>query len=421
MKKAPLTLLILLATPGAVRADDAVPLAPAGFEFRVNTYTTGAQREGSTAGVANGGNTMIVTWESLDQDGSQHGVFAQRYNGSSIPVGPEFRVNTYTTADQIVPDAAADSLGNFVIVWQSENQDGDDRGIYGQRYTSGGLPSGSEFRVNTYTTGGQTVPDVAKDSSGSGNFVVVWASAGQDGSSVGVFGQRYAATGAPLGPEFQVNTYATSAQRFPAVAFANGNFVVVWEGYSPSDQSLGIFGQRYSGAGVPLGGEFRVNTYTTGNQRYPAVGGGASGFVVTWQSEGQDGSGYGVFAQRYATGGLPAGVEFRVNGFTTNNQSFPAASAHFADRYMISWQSEGQDGSGPGIFMQIFNSGVPETPFDNAVNSYTPDAQTAPAVTHDGIGFMVVWTSLQDPDGTTGVYSFRYFDFPVELQDFVVE
>ena len=420
MRRPPLILLILLATSVMVGADDAVSIAPAGFEFRVNTYTTGAQREGSTAGFANGGNTMIVTWESLDQDGSQHGVVAQRYTGASIPVGPEFRVNTYTTADQIVPDVAVDQPGNFVVVWQSENQDGDDRGIYGQRYTSGGLPSGSEFRVNTYTTGGQTFPDVAKDSSG--NFVVVWASAGQDGSSDGVFGQRYAATGAPLGPEFQVNTYATGAQRFPAVAFADaGNFVVVWEGYSPSDQFFGVFGQRYSGAGVPLGGEFRVNTYTTGNQRYPAVAGGFSGFVVTWQSGGQDGSGYGVFAQRYATAGLPAGVEFRVNGFTTNNQSFPAAAAHLADRYMISWQSEGQDGSGPGIFMQIFNSGVPETPLDNAVNTYTPGAQTAPAVTHDPIGFMVVWTSLQDPDGTTGVYSFRYFDFPVELQTFTVE
>ena len=52
------------------------------------------------------------------------------------------------------------------------------------------------------------MPSVASDAAG--NFVVVWDSADQDGSDVGVFGQRYASSGAPLGPEFRVNTYTTS-------------------------------------------------------------------------------------------------------------------------------------------------------------------------------------------------------------------
>jgi len=30
------------------------------------------------------------------------------------PLGPEFRVNTYTTNDQVQPSIAADSAGNFV-------------------------------------------------------------------------------------------------------------------------------------------------------------------------------------------------------------------------------------------------------------------------------------------------------------------
>src|SRR5207244_5536093 len=95
-----------------------------------------------------------------------------------------------------------------------------------------------------------------------GAFVVFWGSAGQDGSNYGVFGQRYSAAATPLGAEFQVNTYTTDAQHFPSVATdQSGNFVVVWEDYSSNDQFLGIFGQRYSSAGLPLGGEFRVNIY----------------------------------------------------------------------------------------------------------------------------------------------------------------
>ena len=39
-------------------------------------------------------------------------------------------------------------------------------------------------------------PSVAVDAGG--NFAVVWESFGQDGNSFGVFGQRYASSGAPL-------------------------------------------------------------------------------------------------------------------------------------------------------------------------------------------------------------------------------
>jgi len=42
---------------------------------------------------------------------------------------------------------------------------------------------GSEFQVNTYTTGAQYFPSVAMDATG--NFVVVWTSSGQDGDGPG--------------------------------------------------------------------------------------------------------------------------------------------------------------------------------------------------------------------------------------------
>jgi len=148
------------------------------------------------------------------------------------PLGPEFRVNTFTTGDQAYPSiAAASSSGNFVVVWNGgAAQDGYIYGVFGQRYASSGDPLGPEFRVNTYVTGSQSRPSVAADTSG--NFVVVWRSLGQDGYIYGVFGQRFAASGAPLGPEFRVNTYTTSYQRDPAVASDSaGNFVVVWENY----------------------------------------------------------------------------------------------------------------------------------------------------------------------------------------------
>jgi hypothetical protein len=298
----------------------------------------------------------VVVWSST-HDGSAYGIFSQRYASSGTPLGAEFRVNTYTTDVQIRPAVAADASGNFVVVWESDFQDGSEYGVFGQRYSSSGAPLGPEFRVNTITTNPQSDAAVASDPSG--NFVVAWT--GQDGPSFGVFGQRYASSGAALGPEFRVNTYTTQHQYQSSVASDSfGNFVVVWQSYGQDGSVRGIFGQRFAASGTPLGPEFRVNTYTTSFQYLPCVASDPAGsFVVAWQSNTQDGSGYGVIGQRYAGSGLPLGGEFRVNTYTTNNQTVPSIAADSAGNFVVAWQSFTQDGSGFGIFAQRYGPILP--------------------------------------------------------------
>jgi hypothetical protein len=84
-----------------------------------------------------------------------------------------------------------DANGNFAVVWHSSRYGGGllDSGVFAQQFDASGDPVGSEFRVNSYTTGDQRGPAIA--SSPDENFVVVWQSAGQDGDNFGVFGQLY--------------------------------------------------------------------------------------------------------------------------------------------------------------------------------------------------------------------------------------
>jgi hypothetical protein len=131
----------------------------------------------------------VLVW--LDQDGLGDFFFGQRYASTGAPLGPEFRVNTYTTNLQKKSAVASDASGNFVVVWRSEYQDGSRGGVFGQRFAASGAPLGPEFRVNTFTLFQQVAPAVASDPSG--NFVVVWDSCCQDGSGSGVGGQRYSA------------------------------------------------------------------------------------------------------------------------------------------------------------------------------------------------------------------------------------
>jgi hypothetical protein len=111
----------------------------------------------------------------------------------------------------------------------------------------------------------------------------------------------------PHGPEFQVNGYTTNHQRSPSVAAdARGNLVVAWwsNGSSGDDASgYSVQARRYDANGVPAGGQFQVNGYTTSSQGSPSVATDTQGnFVVAWWSNGSNGSdtsGYSVQAQRY--------------------------------------------------------------------------------------------------------------------------
>jgi hypothetical protein len=160
---------------------------------------------------------------------------------------------------------------------------------------------GPEFRVNSYTTGSQSLPAAA--SAADGNFVVVWDSVFQDGSGLGVFGQLFASDGTRLGAEFPVPAVAAGNRRRPSLAREpTGAFVAAWHA-QPSDGDLyGIESRRFDAGGVPEGAGFSVKSHTTGAQVRPAVAATTAGnFVVVWQSNLQDGFSYGVFGQRLRT------------------------------------------------------------------------------------------------------------------------
>jgi hypothetical protein len=396
---------------------------PQGPEFHVSTFTTSQQFLPSIA--AHSGGNFVVVWASAGQDGPYLGVFGQRYDSGGTPLGPEFRVNTYTTSSQYRPDVATTPSG-FIVVWESMGQDGSQFGVFGQRYQSSGAPLGPEFRVNTFTTGQQHHASVATDSSG--NFVVVWTSDEQDGSSWGVFGQRFLSSGAPAGPEFRVNSYTATLQGYPSLAFEpSGSFLVVWHtgvcipDPPPCVQS-NISGQRYAGSGTALGPEFRVNTHTTGFQILPSVAGDSSGFIVVWESE-QEPASTGVYGQRYDGSGVPLGPEFHVNSWGTGHQRIPSVASDSAGNFVVLWQSEVQDGWGYGVFGQRYDdAGVPQGP-EFRVNTFTTNGQREPAVASDPTGrFVVVWQSYEQDGAGFGIFGQRYSKIvPVELMHFGIE
>ncbi|MCA1971595.1 MAG: tandem-95 repeat protein [Caenispirillum sp.] len=380
-------------------------LLPEGGETRVNTNTAGIQFvpfDNRQVAMDANGNFVVVWQDHTGLDGSGIGIYAQRYDGNGTPLGANFRVNTTTADDQSEPQVAMAADGSFVVVWQSMGQDGGGWGVYAQRYDAAGVAQGSEFRVNTTTVLDQAAPAVAMDAAG--NFVVVWHSRNQDAAnSWGVYAQRYNAAGVTQGGEFQVNTTVAGDQTEPAIAMdAAGNFVVVWQSQGQDGSGLGIYAQRYDTSGTAQGSEFQVNVTTANDQQLASVAMDATGFVVTWDSTLQDGSGRGVYARRYGPTGAALTGEVQVATTTLDNQWTSSVAMTPGGGFIVSWTSDGQDGDQGGVYVRQFGPGGQALTGEVRVNTTTAGMQDNSSIATCPNGqAVVVWygAGTGDADG----------------------
>lgn len=268
---------------------------PLGPDFVVNapSFAVAVTPDVASDGFGN----FVVVWESRTQAGIQgeallHGgsicnVFGQRFDRTGNKLGAQFWLNANSDGCQAdAPVVASDLDGNFVVAWTDYGTDRNGR-IVAQRFDRGGRRRGRMLQVNSpkairqvFWLGGKAIASDAL-----GGFVVVWnRSPAADGTSDGVFGQRFDERGARSGDEFQISRHATGAQWPVAVASDwDGNFLVSWAGGLDA-ASTGIYGQTFDEHGRRLGPELRISCEASG-QASPAAAADFSGhFVVTWDS-----------------------------------------------------------------------------------------------------------------------------------------
>jgi hypothetical protein len=148
-----------------------------------------------------------------------------------------------------------------------------------------------------------------------------------------------------------------------------------------------------------IGDEIRVNATIDSDQKAPSVTGLANGgWVVTWQSANQDGSGYGIYQQLFDKDGTPTfPSDLRINVTTAGDQTDPCVTALPDEGWLVTWTSFGQDvGWNGGIYQQRFDkNGVAQSASDILVNTTsTSYDQSQPSVTAlDEGGWIVTWTS----------------------------
>ncbi|WP_348681074.1 beta strand repeat-containing protein [Alteromonas mediterranea] len=366
----------------------------------VNTFTAGGQFTPDVASFADG--SYVVTWVSSTQDDSSWGVYAQRFDANGLAVGNEFLVNTTTASTQSDPAVTVLSDNSFVITWEG-NGISDGNGVFAQRYASDGAPVGSEFLLRDGSDNTETLVDVVALSDG--KFATTWTDGGADASGWGISVRIFNADGTPAGASFTANTTTSSTQYNSSISSFSGGFVVSW--YSTTQaggDSSDIVMQRFDNNGNAIGSE--IDLLIDGSQQNNQVAAFSDGsFVVVFQST--DGSSDGVFAQRYNADGTANGDLIQVNETLTGNQTEPSVATLPNGNFVVGWTGNGV-GDNNGAFIREFDSnGVP---IDGEVLASSTSVSSVDNISLTGLGssnnFIAVWadSSLEPDDSSWGVF-----------------
>ena len=155
------------------------------------------------------------------------------------------------------------------------------------------------------------------------------------------------------------------------------------------------------------GGEFLINTTTTGSQYHSSVTALADGrFVVTWvdgsegaETGGDDADGTAIRGQILGSAGQALGDEFLVNTTTTGTQYDSSVAVLEDGGFVVTWVDSQTVVNDMGFTHQVLTvrsrvfdaSGTP-VGAESTVHEISSTDQTHPSVTGlDGGGFVVIW------------------------------
>ena len=344
-------------------------------------------------------NRALVVWDNgTTGAGTGHNIVSRLVDQNGNTLNAQTSVFS-GTGDQVTPDVAALQGARSVVVWQDQN--GGNRIIAQIIQADGATLSGGPIVVQA-AGNNPSRPKVVGLSSG--GFVVTWQDTGTvgDTSGTGIRAQIFNASGVAIGNVLRVNTNSTGDQSLPEItALSNGGFAIAWQDASARPDAAGLIDNDgtgikvrvYQADGTAVTDEILANTATTGNQSSPSIASaGSAGFIVAWTdpsqtaaSNGIDTSGTAIKSQAFSLTGARIGTEFLVNQLTANNQDHVSLSTRTDGTVIATLEdasnqvqgAQSPDTSGVGIQAQVLK-------VDNApVHSYLPAYRFYDTVTTD--------------------------------------
>jgi hypothetical protein len=186
--------------------------------------------------------SYVIAW--ISQSGPQSKVYGQLYSTSGLADGSPFLVGTTNNYQEANPTAGMDQNGNFTIAWSEQIPGPNNWDILARQFNAAGTALlANPIAVNTYTNDVQQLASLAELPNG--QFAVAWESNNEDGNNQGIYAQVFTSAGAEDGGQFQVNTTTQGPQETPHIAWDGTNAVISWDGQTATDNQ-GIAAQRFT-------------------------------------------------------------------------------------------------------------------------------------------------------------------------------
>jgi cyclophilin family peptidyl-prolyl cis-trans isomerase len=395
--------------------------AEVGDPIVANAITRGDQFDPSADAAADG--TFWIVWSGRGE-GDRHGVFAQRFANDGSTIGETLRVNSTVGGAQMRPDVATADDGSAVVVWSGVGTgDGasDFDGVFMRRIDASGDLVGVETRVNSTIVGQQDHPAVAMNDSG--DFVVTWNSRNEDGDDWGVFAQQFNADGTTKGAQIAVNSTIVGSQFAADVGSADDNsFVVTWSSFAQDGDSWGVFAQQFSSGGARVGDEIQINGESASHQQDAAIAVSDGGeFLIAWSHGEPDGSGWETHGRSFNRDGDPAEDAFEVNqdtnGVDSGHQRLPAVDMNSTGESMIVFHGNGA-ADHHGVFGQRYVVDVgPVENVDPVIISVDGETVLSNINIDGNVGETVRIRIVAEDDNRNDTLTFRLSDVLGEAPD----
>lgn len=231
------------------------------------------------------------------------------------------------------------------------------------------------------------------------------------------------------GRVLQVNDTSSNYQINPNVAhLQGGGYVTVWESNTTDGSSYGVYAQKYTTDGNKSGNNFKVNVLTTNNQSFPDVVGrnvaNSTDYAVVWSDNSSGTSNYDIYMQIFKNNTALLAYDLLINNETqsgdssrNNDQLYPKTASLTNGNYVVVWASNDANDGEMNIYGKIVDNSGNLVSSKLSINSTTTRSQNFPVVCaldskdpHAPGGFVVAFLTELSTDINTFVVKFRVFN-----------
>ncbi|UCG55120.1 MAG: T9SS type A sorting domain-containing protein [Dehalococcoidia bacterium] len=284
-------------------------------------------------------------------------------------------------------------IRNYYVVWHNVISYFD---IYGTAVTRAGhVVNPGGILLSTSVANSQWNSAVAFDGT---NYLTVWADDRYSQYNYPkIYGRRVSDSSVldSVIPIFVDGIYVR--KDYPAVAFGCTNYLVVWQAYGiAGHHRWHIYGALVTPDGVVLSPEIPIATSPAAYKRYPAIAFDDTNYLVVWERNSDNGN---IEAARVNQNGTV--LDSVPIAIATNYYSeLSPAVAFDGTNYLVVWEDERDWASSDIYATRISRSGMILD--SEGIRISKEDVCRDPAVAFDGNNYFVVWQSdnLDDIYGT---------------------